>query len=106
VEMSLLSVQTALRLRIAVPNASEMPVRPVAAVIVLTFIGVVRHPHLNLPLFKTFASGVTRDASGEHIRFVLLFGSGPVTNMCVSQTATRLTIGFWPIEHMSQAVQS
>ncbi len=50
-----------------------MPVRPVAAVIVLTFIGMVRHPHLNLPLFQTWAGGLSRDATGKYIR--LLFRS-------------------------------
>jgi len=88
------SVQRAPRRRIAVPNASEMLVRFVAAVIVLTFIGVVRHPRLNLPLFQTWAGGITWDASGKHMRFPFSFGSGPVTDMCASQTATQMTRGF------------
>ncbi len=72
-----------------------MLVRPVAAVIVLTFIGVVRHPHLNLPLCQAWTpGGLTRDASSKHMGFALLFGSGPVTDMCISQTATQLTRGF------------
>ncbi len=74
-----------------------MLVRCVAAVIVLTFIGVVQHPRLNLPLLSLLeaqAGGLAWDASGKHIRFAFLFRSGPVTDVCVSQTATRMTQGF------------
>jgi len=52
VEISRLSVPRGAHPQIAVPNAPAMLVRPVAAIIDLTFIGVVRHPHLNLLLLK------------------------------------------------------
>ncbi|KAF8265585.1 hypothetical protein EI94DRAFT_1702376 [Lactarius quietus] len=48
---------------IAVPIASEILVRPVVAVIVPTFIGMVNCPQLNLPSFKVWDFGLLLDAS-------------------------------------------
>jgi hypothetical protein len=73
--------------KLAVLLASAILVRPVAAVIVLTFIIRVLESHLHLPLLKAWARGRTWDASGKHIRFDFFLGSGPATDVCVSQTA-------------------
>jgi hypothetical protein len=52
-------------MKVAILNAPATLVRPVAAVIVFTFIGRVLNSSLHPPLFKTWARGCTRDASGE-----------------------------------------
>jgi hypothetical protein len=70
--------------KIAVLLASAIPVRPVAAVIVLTFIIRVLESHLHLPLFKAWARGHTRDASGKHICFDFF------SRFAASQTAANM----------------
>ena len=75
-ETSRLSVQRKLRPRIAKPHALPIHRSFVAARIVSVFGGTVYHSKLLLPLLKARVRGLSWDATGKHICFAFLCGSG------------------------------
>ena len=84
VEIPRPAIQRKLWNRIAIPNALEIPIRSVAAVIVLAFTLRVVHSNLFLILFQKWKGGFYWDATGEHIPFTFFVLKWPLTDVSAS----------------------
>ena len=79
--ISRLPAQRKLQTKIVKLSAKAILRNSVAALLVLAFTGMVVHPNLIPPLFKTWGRGDSKDATGKYLPFTFCSEEGSLTDV-------------------------